>query len=60
MTDAEAEVWERQAEEMRKWSETPTERWEREGWEIWKRRERWVRGVFGREWERCGGWEVGG
>ncbi|EMD89327.1 hypothetical protein COCC4DRAFT_138095 [Bipolaris maydis ATCC 48331] len=65
VTDAEAAGWERQVEEMRAWSETPTERWEREGWEVWRRRERWVRGFFGREWEGGGrkgdgGVEVGG
>lgn len=49
------EGWERQAEEMRTWSETPTERWEREGWQVWRRREKWIRGVFGREWEGGGG-----
>ncbi|EUC35125.1 hypothetical protein COCCADRAFT_91751 [Bipolaris zeicola 26-R-13] len=58
VTDEEVEGWERQAEEMRTWSETPTERWEREGWQVWRRREKWIRGVFGREWEGGGTWGV--
>ncbi|EUC49249.1 hypothetical protein COCMIDRAFT_33307 [Bipolaris oryzae ATCC 44560] len=56
VTDAEAAGWEKQAEEMRKWSETPMERWERQGWEVWRRREKWKRGGFGREWEGGGVW----